>query len=208
MPENKNDVARRFRSSALFDFMSYKQLIIFKDGKADGGVEYRNAWGGSVRIWNALFLAHVPKKHEYDSWLSNNGNDKRLWDLATRQDLPMFERAVHAFTFDHFYVRRENFVRLAADLRAFVAKYPAGECVDHLPAWAKWLDENGGVEAVGLYGTSVSENIWHRAKSCPHCGNSTDKTEPVPLSEGTEVYDWLDANKSNDKSSHGAGRKE
>lgn len=180
--------------------MSYTQLIIFKDGKADGGVEYRNAWGGSARIWDALFKAHVPKKHEYDSWISTgNGDDRRLWDLASRADLPMFERAVHAFTFDHFYVRNEHFGRLAADLRAFVEKYPAGQCVDHLPAWAKWLDENSGVEAVGLYGTSVSENIWHRAKSCPHCGNATDETEPVPLSEGTEVYDWLDANKSNDR---------
>jgi DNA primase len=197
MPENTNDVARRIRSSVLFDFMSYTELIIFKDGKADGGVEYRNAWGGSARIWNALFAAHVPKKYEYDSWLANNGNDQRLWDLATRTDLPMFERAVHSFTFDHFYVRKENFGRLAADLRSFVAKYPAGEAVDHLPAWAQWLDENRDKEAVGLYGTSVAKNVWYRAKTCPHCGNSTDETEPVPLSEGTEVYEWLEADKSN-----------
>lgn len=177
----------------LFDFMSYTQLIIFKDGKADFGVKYRNAWGGSARIWDALFEAHVPKKSEYDSWINTNGTDRRLWDLASREDLPMFERAVHAFTFDHFYVRADHFRRLSADLRAFVEKYPAGERVDHLSAWAKWLDENSGVEAVGLYGTSVSENPWHRAKTCPQCGNSTDETEPVPLTEGTEVYDWLEA---------------
>jgi hypothetical protein len=89
-------------------------------------------------------------------------------------------------------VRKENFGRLAADMRSFVAKYPAGERVDHLPAWAQWLDENGDKEAVGLYGTSVAENLWHRAQTCPHCGNSTDETEPVPLSEGTEVYEWLE----------------
>jgi hypothetical protein len=106
----------------------------------------------------------------------------------------MFERAVHAFTFDHFYVRGENFRRLAADVRAFVEKYPAGECVDHLPAWAQWLEEHTDVEAVGLYGTSVSENIWYRSKTCAHCGNSTDETEPVHMSEGTEVYDWLESN--------------
>jgi hypothetical protein len=172
--------------------MSYAQLIIFKDGKADGGVEFRNAWGGSSRIWDALFKAHIPKKHEYDSWMSDP-HDRRLWDLAKREDLPMFERAVHAFTFDHFYVLQQNFARLAKDLRSFVEKYPAGECVDHLPAWAKWLDEHSEVEAVGLHGTSVSENIWYRAKECPHCGNSTDETEPVPLTEGTEVYEWLES---------------
>ncbi len=172
--------------------MSYTQLIIFKGGKAYGGVEYRNAWGGASRIWDALFKAYVPKKHEYDSWISaNNGNDRRLWDLAKRQDIPMFERAVHAFTFDHFYVRNENLVKFASDLRAFSEKHPTGSAVDHLPAWAKWIEENSGVEAVGLYATSVGDNIWNRAKSCPHCGNSTDETEPVPLTEGTEVYDWL-----------------
>lgn len=172
--------------------MSYTALIPFVDGKPQRSIEFRNAWGGCARIWDALFKAYVPKKHEYDSWVSNP-EDRRLWDLAKREDLPLFERAVHAFTFDHFYVRNEHFGRLANDLRLFVEKYPAGERVDHLPAWAKWLDENSSVEAVGLYGTSVGENIWYRAKSCPHYGNETDETEPVPMAEGTEVYDWLDS---------------
>lgn len=175
-----------------FEFMSYCELIIFKDGKAAYAIEYRNAWGGSARIWDALFREHVPKKGEYDSWVSDP-DDRRLWDLAKRADLPMFERAVHAFTFDHFYVRQENLNQLAADLHSFVAKYHAGENVDHLPAWENWLRETSAVEAVGLYGTSVSENIWHRTKTCPHCGNDTDETEPVLLSEGTEVYEWLNA---------------
>jgi hypothetical protein len=182
--------------------MSYTALIIFKKGKASKQVEYGNAWGGAARIWDALFKAHVPKKSEYDSWVTCR--DNRLWELADRKDLSDYERAVHAFTFDHFYVRSENFKRLVADLRAFVEKYPAGQCVDHLPAWAQWLDENPSIEAVGLHGTSVSENPWYRYKSCKHCGSQTDKREPVPLSEGTEVYEWLDANKSNGESSDGA----
>lgn len=173
--------------------MSYTQLIAFKGGKMDGAVEFRNAWGGAARIWDALFKAYVPKKHEYDSWISSsNGDDRRLWDLAKQASVPISERAVHAFTFDYFYVRQEHFSRLAADLRAFAEKYPVPGNVDHLPAWAKWLDENSQVEAVGLYATSVSENVWMRSKNCPHCGNHTDEMEEVPLSEGREVYDWLD----------------
>lgn len=179
--------------------MSHCKLIAFKGGKIHDSVEYGNAWGGSARIWDALFKAHVPKKGEYDTWLTSP-KDRRLWDLALRDDLPMFERAVHAFTFDLFYVRNEHFARFAADLRAFVEAYPAGECVDHLPAWAQWLEENGTVEAVGLHGTSVSENVWYRATACPHCGNETDEMESVPLSEGTEVYDWLDASESKQSS--------
>jgi len=172
--------------------MSYTALIPFTGGLPRPGIEFRNAWGGCARIWDSIFKAYVPKKHEYDSWVCNP-EDRRLWDLATREDLPLFERAVHAFTFDRFYVRGEHFERLANDLRLFVQKYPAGERVDHLPAWAKWLDDNGTVEAVGLCGTSVSENLWHKAKSCPHCGNETDEMELVPLSEGVEVYDWLES---------------
>lgn len=172
--------------------MSYTSLITFKNELPDGQIDYRNSWGGAARIWKAIFDAHVPKKHEYDNYLANNGNDPRLWDLAKRIDIPIFERAPHAFTFDLFYVRGDNFDRFHSDLLLFVQKYPAGESVDHLPAWAKWLSDNNGVEAVGLYGTSVGENPWHRQKTCAHCGNTTDETELVPLSEGTEVYDWLD----------------
>ena len=172
--------------------MSYAALITFKDGKAAGAVEYHNAWGGSARVWDALFNAYVTKKHEYDSWINtNNGNDRRLWDLAVNTALPLFERAVHAFTFDLFYVRAEHFGRFAADLRSFAAKYPTGAGADHLPAWAQWFEENSSVEAVGLYETFVAENQWHRAKTCQHCGHDTDETEPVPLTEGSEVYDWL-----------------
>jgi hypothetical protein len=172
--------------------MSTATLIAFKDGKECGGVEFRNSWGGAARIWNALFAAYVPKKHQWDTWASSP-DDRRLWDLATRQDLLLFERAVHAFTFDRFYVRRENFHKMAANLREFVAKYPAGESADHLPAWAKWLEDNPtNADAVGLYATSVSENPWRRPKTCEHCGHKTDETESIPLSEGNEVFGWLE----------------
>lgn len=171
--------------------MSYTQLIWFANGLPKDSEEFRNAWGGAARIWNSLFAAYVPKEHEYDSWLANNGNDQRLWDIAKREDVPKSERAVHAFIFDRFYLRQEHFQRFAADLRAFVQKYPSGGA-DHLPDWAKALTESK-YEAVGLYATSVSRNVWYRQKECPHCQQSMDETEPIPLTEGTEVYDWLES---------------
>jgi hypothetical protein len=174
--------------------MSYTALIVFKKGKPSKQIEYRNAWGGAARIWNALFKAYIPKKFEHDSWICS-GDDRRMWDLASRKDIPLFERAVHVFTFDRFYVLNEHFEMLRNDFIQFAEKYPAEQAVDHLPAWADWLKENQKVEAIGLYGTSVGENLWYRAKTCEHCGNSTDETEPVPLSEGTEAYDWLKSQK-------------
>ena len=172
--------------------MSQTSLIIFAGGIPDSVVEFSNAWGGAARIWDSLFNAHIPKRHQYDTWLSGGRDDRRLWDLATNEGLQMFERAVHAFTFDLFYVRQDHFARFINDLALFAEKYPVPGRVDHLPAWAKWFGENMDVEAVGLHGTSVAENIWWRSKTCTQCGNSTDEQEPVPLSEGIEVYDWLE----------------
>lgn len=172
--------------------MSYTELIPFIDGKPIPGIEFRNAWGGSARIWSSLFDAHVIKQHQYDSWLSNNGNDQRLWDIAKREDVPLFARTVHAFTFDRFYVRRDNFEAFACALDSFVKHYPVVGKVDHLPKWREYFS-NADCDAVGVYGTSVSENPWYRQKDCPHCGQSTDETEPVPLSEGTEVYEWIES---------------
>lgn len=167
--------------------MSYCQLIQFKDGKPDQQTAFRNAWGGAARIWDALFKAYVPKKHEFDSWLTGGSEDRRLWDLAKREDLPMFERAVHASTFDLCYVRKEHFKRFADDLRQFVLNRPAESGhVCHLKAWAD-LIESSPAEAIGFHGTSFSENLWHRYDS------EKDESTPVSLSEGFEVYDWLNS---------------
>ena len=171
--------------------MSFCKLITFKNGLPDESVQFHNAWGGSPRIWTALFNAYVPKQEEFDSWLLKP-NDRRLWDLASRQDLPIAERAVHAFTFDLFYVSKENFSRFATHLQMFVDKFPCPGMIDHLPAWAQWLKENTTADAVGLYGTTVDNNLWYRHKKCPCCENYIDDEEPVPLSEGTEVYAWLE----------------
>lgn len=173
--------------------MSYAEIIPFADGKPQPGVEFRNAWLGAPRIWDALFAAYLPKLHKFDFWGSGPG-DRRLLDLATREDIPLFARAVLAFTFDRYYVRNEHFGKFAEDLRSFVHRYPPDAAqVHHLPAWAEWLDKNGGVEAVGLRPSSSSENLWYRPRICPHCGSETGEKEPIPMVEGTEVYDWLES---------------
>ena len=163
--------------------MSYCQIITFKDGLPHRDIEYSNAWGGAARIWSSLFDAYLKNPAiPYHSWLSDQGN--ALWPLAKRSDLPMFERAVHASTFDVGYVRREHFLQFAADVRAFVAKYPVPGKVDHLPAWADAI-EASDAEAVGFRGTSVAETPWFRYDE------EKDEEIPKPMSEGFEVYDWL-----------------
>ena len=138
--------------------MSSTSLVEFRDNKADSEIEFGNSWGGAARIWNSLFDRYVKDPNiPYDNWL-NPTRSKLLWDLAGRDDVPLSERAVLAFTFDHFIIRRENFAQLAKDMRAFVETYPLTG-IDHLPAWADVL-ESSTAEAIGLHATSVNQNPW------------------------------------------------
>lgn len=172
--------------------MSTCSIIYFRDGLPAEETDYRNAWGGSAKIWSDLFDAYLkdPRK-EYDNWLTRcDGTDTSLWDLAKRKDLPAFERAVHASTFDLAIIRHEHFQQFAAHLREFVSKYPAGEKVSHLSAWADAI-ESSDAEAIGFHGTSVSENLWFDYDS------ETEESIPYNLNTGDkhfEVYDWLEEN--------------
>lgn len=166
--------------------MSYTALVVFNGDKVEE-IEFRNAWGGAARVWDAIFNRYVPKKHEYDSWVcAPMGDDRRLWDLYKRKDLAPFVRAVHMFTFDRFYISKVHFQRFAIDLTSFVEAFPVkGAQVDHLPAWADVFRKSDAV-AIGLYGTSVGENVW-----CVYDGETGEYTQR-PLSEGYEVYEQLE----------------
>ncbi len=165
--------------------MSYCAIIVFKDGVASGSIEFRNAWGGAARIWDALFEKYLKNPAiPYHSWISCD--QQSLWDLAKREKLLPFERAVHASTFDLAYIRRANFGRFCGDLLLFDAAYPCiGSTANHLPAWVDAIMELKA-EAVGFHGTSVAENPWRKYDE------DKDETIPIPLCSGWEVYDWLD----------------
>ena len=166
-----------------FNVMSYCKIVIFRDGKAAEDIEFRNAWGGAARIWESLFERYLKNPDiPYDSWLF--GNQQLLWDLAKRQTLPIYERAVHASTFDRAYVRQVNFSRFCTDLRAFDAAFPAGTKISHLQAWADAI-EKLNAEAIGFHGTSVSEDLWRKYDE------AKDESIATPLSEGWEIYEWL-----------------
>ena len=166
--------------------MGYCEIIPFKDGKPQTGVEFINPWRGAARIWDALFDRYL-KRHDipYHSWIASYREDggQSLWDLAKRSQLPLFERTVHAFTFDLAFVRRENFPRFAADLRSFDVKYPV-DYPSHLPAWAS-LIESMDCEAVGQYATSVSRCPWWP------WDEEREEHRRLTLADGFEVYEWI-----------------
>lgn len=165
--------------------MSYCAIITFKDGKPSEQIEYRNAWGGAARIWNSLFDKYLKNPEiPYDSWLQIN-RQQSLWDLANRKTLPDCERAVHCSTLDLAYIQRDNFLRFASHLREFDRINPVQRnTVNHLIAWADKI-VTLECEAIGFYGTSVSENPWCK------WNEEKDESDAIPLSEGWEIYDHI-----------------
>lgn len=166
--------------------MSYCAIIPIRDCMPQAQVEFRNAWGGAARIWEALFEKYIKDENTpYHSWLCAESHQK-LWDLAKDTRLSLMERAVHASTFDRAYICRSEFSRFATDLRDFDKLYPAtGSQVNHLQAWADFI-QSLDADAVGFYGTSVSENTWWRYNE------ASDETYATPLSDCFDVYEWID----------------
>lgn len=177
--------------------MSACAIIGFKDGAAVAREECQNSWGGAARIWTALFDKYCKKPDiPYDSWLTRGmlggGEDTdELWKLAYNTDLPRFERAVLASTFDYATIRQENFYQFANDLLRFDKEYPLAEGVsNHLPYWGEYIVKHEH-EAVGFHGTTVTECLWNV------WDEETDDYIPYDLRTGDkhfEVYDFLNDN--------------
>lgn len=168
--------------------MSYSTIITFKDGKPDVYQEFNNSWGGGARIWKTLYDKYLKDTaKEYSNFLDPD-NMKRLWLLARRQDLPMFERAVLTATFDHAIITKNHFKLYAEHLKEFVIAYrdySASRCI--LNDWRGTV-ELCEAEAVGFQMTSVCEDMWE------DWDEKLDEGIPYDLNTGDkhfEVYDWL-----------------
>lgn len=169
--------------------MSYTSLLFFENGVQSKEVEYRNSWGGSAMIFAALYDKYCKDPdNPYDSWLGIK-NSEKLWALQSDDRLPLFEKAVLCFTFDLFYVGKEHFADIVVHMGEFLKANPVPDGhVNHLPAWIQAIRDSDA-EAVAVYGTSVSENLWNR-----YDGDS-DEMKLTPLSEGHELYEFLASNK-------------
>lgn len=164
--------------------MSYTALVPFKDGVPAGQYEFRNAWGGCARIWQSLADYYL-SLGKYEHYLQEP-HIKKLWGLVDNDVVKDYEKVCLAFTFDLALVKRENFDRIARDLRDFATARPVAPArIDHLVSWARCI-EGLDAEAVGLWGNSVSDNLW--------CGwdEGLDEAVPYDLRDRTDhfyVYD-------------------
>jgi hypothetical protein len=121
-------------------------------------LECGNSWGGCARIWDSLYDKYCkdPAK-EYDCW--SFGSDK-LWALARDDRLSLMERGVLMSTFDWALVMGEHAKQHAGFLRGFATLFPVPGKVDHLNAWADFMDAHPKAHAFGIYATSVGDNLW------------------------------------------------
>ena len=147
--------------------MSTSTLIHFPK---HSGIEYQNAWGGAPYIWEAIWSAYGERD---TNWMTRS---EKLWPLAEDDRLEDFEKAVLVMTFDLAYIKSEDFLRAAKDLRDFVSRHGTwradrngiktdrangGVVVCHLPSWADAIEgADTRTEAIAFHGTSVSENPW------------------------------------------------
>lgn len=126
-------------------------------------------------------------KIEYDSWLVRCMKDDRsLWDLAMRLDIPEELRIVHAATFDHAIIEQKNLARYVECLRKFLkaAAPTAGEYVCHLGRWADFIEEHPNVEAIGFYINSIVENPWVESYN-----EETGEETPYNLKTGDKHFE-------------------
>lgn len=165
--------------------MSYCALVPFRNHTAQADdVEFRNAHGCCSLIWTSLCKRYgVQDGYGYyalEAW-------PILWKRVADGQIALehFEQLALSFTYDYALTRREHLGALADALVKFSDRHNDPKCVNHLPAIAarlRELAEDEEVECVGLYGMSVSENLWFRWDA------EADESKPYDLTTGTEHW--------------------
>jgi len=150
--------------------VSYSQLVVFRDGKAEGDKEYPNGHGTAPVVWFGLIRKYRealfpgadfdgPDKYRYKAPAAWNDLFKR-WE-----SLPMenWEQVAFLWSCDWSVTKRKNFGDLAKALWRFEEEHREPGCVCHLKAIAARLEDlstDETVEAAALYATSCGDDPW------------------------------------------------
>ena len=174
--------------------MSYSQLIVFRNGLAEGDAEFRNSHGVCPMVWTALCTKYRTLIYPDDPLTRATYRDiftewGDLWAAAKeRLTLRAWEHLALQFTYDNALVKRRDFTALADALERFEDAHNLPGRVCHLTAIAARLRElmlEDDVDAVGLYGTSVGENPWWEHDPAP------DESTPYDIRSGTKHW-WIE----------------
>lgn len=151
--------------------------------------EYRNSHGTSTVIWDLLEKKFFPDL-KY-SIMIDDGAFERMWKLVYDEAIALPIRAVLTMTADYAYISKENYVRMAKDLKTFFETMPPynPEYVNHWPKIIKLLESNPEYPAIGFYWTSCGDNFWGENWRKDSEGNEYKKA--FDWSKAFEVYQEL-----------------
>lgn len=175
--------------------MSHSALIVFRNSVAETDSEYRNGHGSAPVVWSALArkyerhiypndpLTHPPIRSPFDEWgdLWKAVKDKRV-------ELRPWEWIALQWTYDNALVRGDKLCVVADALERFADAHALPGRVCHLEAMAARMRELAaeGVDAVGLYATSVGDNPWHEWSRPDDDGDA--ESQPYDLRTGTKHW--------------------
>lgn len=154
--------------------------------------ELLNSHGTHPVIWNALCQKYYQTKD-----LAYNGTVlDLLWPRWQDASIPVFERALLLMTYDHAYVLKRNYARAAHDIQQWLEAHPphSGR-VNHWPALRDFYASDPPYEAIGLWGTSITENMFLDLDAFDE-----ESQEYLPVTKDVlyEVYELVDSVESQD----------
>lgn len=96
--------------------MSYIEIFVFdKEGNSESYAEVKNAWGGSMAIWNTL----GEKYCGHGASIFDVLQMKEIWNLVDNTKVPMNERIVLFTTLDKVLVKKEDLPKVIDAFRDF-----------------------------------------------------------------------------------------
>ena len=167
--------------------MSYAELLaIYPNEKFEPLYRLQNAYGGSYILWDALVRKYISNGDDI-YWLNNQSIVGKLWTLYQRKEIPTPIRAVHGFTLDRAYVKRDNFTQFGEDISQMMTLlHFRAHAVNHWHEIEGYFRSSPDVPAIGFYGTSVGENSFQGEYN-----EKLEDYESIDWSTTFEVYEDL-----------------
>lgn len=154
----------------------------YRDGDALSYESVKNSWGGGWAIWEALTKKYSCKDGGY-----GEGKFRDLWDQCTAGKLNNEDTVTCLFTFDRVWVRKENTVDLARNLRAFSSEHltPHGTLIG-AERILRRASKDDNIIGVAFNMSSVSECLWFR------WSDKADEEVPYNVLKGEDHWELFE----------------
>ena len=151
--------------------------------------EFHNSYGTAPIVWGEFCKRYLKRESSWWLFHASQPEGRELWDLFKDTRIPESHRAVFAFTFDHFYVKREDYKRFSKDLRAFLDNtLISANHINHWPLIAQFFEMEPDYPAVALWCTSVTSDPWNG-----EWDEASEDYTPFNWSKAYDLYAELDA---------------